>query len=313
MFSNRARIVTVAAAVGVFLAAGCGGGRGGGDWPLPNARSRRDACSGRLEDRRGQRLEPARALALSRSAHGASYSGIFASTPIVSGDDRLRPGPAQQRLRARPRDGEAALGAPLRRSATTARTGSRVGDGRVYGATDSDAFALDAKTGRELWRRHLTSATEQFVDVAPVFWDGLVFIEHGRLPAGRPRRALRARREDGRRALEVRHDQGAVAPSAEAGGGGALVPGLGRRRRAPVRRQLRTQGPGAVRRSCRTAARSPAARSTPTRSLVLDARSGRLLWHDQVTPHDVRDYDFQATPVLRVGATASSARGRAGA
>ena len=26
--------------------------------------------------------------------------------------------------------------------------------------------------------------------------------------------------------------------------------------------------------------------------LVLDARSGRLLWHDQVTPHDVRDYDF---------------------
>jgi outer membrane protein assembly factor BamB len=23
-----------------------------------------------------------------------------------------------------------------------------------------------------------------------------------------------------------------------------------------------------------------------------------LLWHDQVTPHDVRDYDFQATPIL---------------
>jgi alcohol dehydrogenase (cytochrome c) len=32
--------------------------------------------------------------------------------------------------------------------------------------------------------------------------------------------------------------------------------------------------------------------------LVLDARTGRLLWHDQVTPHDIRDYDFQATPVL---------------
>ena len=32
--------------------------------------------------------------------------------------------------------------------------------------------------------------------------------------------------------------------------------------------------------------------------LVLDARTGRLLWHDQVTPHDVRDYDFQATPIL---------------
>jgi alcohol dehydrogenase (cytochrome c) len=32
--------------------------------------------------------------------------------------------------------------------------------------------------------------------------------------------------------------------------------------------------------------------------LVLDARTGRLLWHDQVTPHDIRDYDFEATPVL---------------
>ena len=32
--------------------------------------------------------------------------------------------------------------------------------------------------------------------------------------------------------------------------------------------------------------------------LVFDARSGRLLWHDQVTPHDVRDYDFEATPIL---------------
>jgi alcohol dehydrogenase (cytochrome c) len=38
--------------------------------------------------------------------------------------------------------------------------------------------------------------------------------------------------------------------------------------------------------------------------LVLDAETGRLLWHDQVTPHDVRDYDFQATPILaRVGDT----------
>jgi alcohol dehydrogenase (cytochrome c) len=32
--------------------------------------------------------------------------------------------------------------------------------------------------------------------------------------------------------------------------------------------------------------------------LVLDASTGRLLWHDQVTPHDIRDYDFQATPIL---------------
>src|SRR5439155_3387661 len=32
--------------------------------------------------------------------------------------------------------------------------------------------------------------------------------------------------------------------------------------------------------------------------VVLDSRSGRLLWSDQVTRHDVRDYDFQASPIV---------------
>src|SRR5262249_39016903 len=32
--------------------------------------------------------------------------------------------------------------------------------------------------------------------------------------------------------------------------------------------------------------------------VVLDGRTGALLWHDQVTPHDIRAYDFQDSPVL---------------
>jgi glucose dehydrogenase len=32
--------------------------------------------------------------------------------------------------------------------------------------------------------------------------------------------------------------------------------------------------------------------------LALDLATGRLRWHDQVTPHDVRDYDFALPPVL---------------
>src|SRR5438094_234533 len=36
-----------------------------------------------------------------------------------------------------------------------------------------------------------------------------------------------------------------------------------------------------------------------TDSLVaLDAKTGKLAWYDQVTRHDVRDYDFQLPPVL---------------
>jgi alcohol dehydrogenase (cytochrome c) len=48
--------------------------------------------------------------------------------------------------------------------------------------------------------------------------------------------------------------------------------------------------------------------------VVLDARTGRLLWFDQVTPHDVRDYDFEATPVLATidGAPLVFGAGKAG-
>src|SRR5439155_9227104 len=64
--------------------------------------------------------------------------------------------------------------------------GLAVDGSRVYGATDSNAFALDAATGRELWHRHLTSAAEQFVDVALVPWRGLVFLSTvGYTPTGR--------------------------------------------------------------------------------------------------------------------------------
>ena len=32
--------------------------------------------------------------------------------------------------------------------------------------------------------------------------------------------------------------------------------------------------------------------------IVLAGSSGKLLWYDQVTPHDIRDYDFQVSPIL---------------
>src|SRR5205814_1769261 len=71
---------------------------------------------------------------------------------------------------------------------------------RVYAATDTTAFALDAATGRRPWSRRLANRVEQFVAIAPV--------------------------------------------------------------------------------------------------VVLAGASGALLWYDQATRHDVRDYDFQASPIL---------------
>ena len=85
-----------------------------------------------------------------------------------------------------------------------------VGD-RLYGASDTSAFALDASDGRRLWVTQLVSPTEQFINIAPVVDRGRVYVEHRRASARWPRGDLRARRGHGKAALEVRHDQGALA------------------------------------------------------------------------------------------------------
>ena len=175
--------------------------------------------------------------------------------------------------------------------------GLALGDGRIYGETDSDAFALDPGTGRELWRRHLTSQTEQFVDVAPVFWQGLVFIGTvGYVPGGRGAvYALDARTGTTRWKFDTIKEP--WAKPLEAGGGGIWNPvSVDDDGRLYV--GTANPDPWGGSRDLPNGGAFPG-RALYTDSLVvLDARSGRLLWHDQVTPHDVRDHDFQATPVI---------------
>ena len=76
--------------------------------------------------------------------------------------------------------------------------------------------------------------------------------------------------------------------------------------------RIRHRGAGA--RSCPTAAAFPGPVRYTDSLVVLDARTGRLLWYDQVTPHDVRDYDFEATPILATiaGAPLVFGAGKAG-
>jgi outer membrane protein assembly factor BamB len=167
----------------------------------------------------------------------------------------------------------------------------------VYGATDSDAFSLSAATGRERWRRHLTSASEQFVDIAPVVWNGLVFVSTvGYPPRGRGAIYALDARTGSTRWKFVTIKRPWLHPH-EAGGGGLWYPvSVDGRGRLYAGNSNPAPWGGTPRR--------PNGSAFPGRVLyadsliVLDARTGRLLWFDQVTPHDVRDYDFEATPVL---------------
>src|SRR5215831_6668280 len=277
------------------LAGGCGGHRGAGDWTLPNGdlTGTRAAVGAKVDSGNVARLRPRWRF---RFRAPASYSGIFASTPIADTKTVY-----VQDLRSNVFALDRATGALRWTHHFDARNdgpnGLALGDGRIYGATDADAFALDAKTGALLWRRHLTSEREQFVNIAPVAWKGLVFLGTvGYVPFGRGAvYALDANNGD------VRWKYDTIAKPwphpLETGGGGIWNPvSIDDAGRLYV--GTANPDPWGGTPAYPNGGAFPGRVLYTDSLLVLDARSGRLLWYDQVTPHDVRDYDFQATPVL---------------
>ncbi|HET7449706.1 MAG TPA: PQQ-binding-like beta-propeller repeat protein [Gaiellaceae bacterium] len=284
------------ALVAVLLAglAACGGYRRDTSWELPNAdlegtravATHIDATKLRVQWRFPLRVP-------------ATYSGVFASTPVA--DDRtVYVQDLQSNVYALDRSTGRLRWRQMERARNEGPNGLAVADGRVYGASDSDAFALSAASGRRLWRRHLTSATEQLVDIAPVPWHDLVFLSTvGYAPGGRG--AIYAL-DAATGAVRWRFDTiERPWPHPQQSGGGGLwypvsVDGDGR---LYAGNSNPTPWGGSTRFPNGAAFPGPV-RWTDS-LLVLDARTGRLLWHDQVTPHDVRDYDFEATPILARG------------
>jgi outer membrane protein assembly factor BamB len=277
-----------------FLA-GCGGDDEPSAWKLPNA------------DLAGTRAVSAKALDADTVGNlrprwrfvfraRPSFSGAFASTPVAH-DKSVYVQDLRSNVYALDRSTGERRWRHRYDAANDGPNGLAVADGRVYGATDSEAFALSADDGRELWRRHLTSVTEQFVDVAPVPWEGLVFLSTvGYNPGGRGAiYALDA--ETGAVAWKFDTIEKPWAHPREAGGGGLWYPvSIDEDGRLYAGNSNPTPWGGTPQRPNGAAFPGPI-RYTDS-LIVLDARTGRLLWHDQVTPHDVRDYDFEATPIL---------------
>jgi outer membrane protein assembly factor BamB len=290
----QARSVTVAAAAAVTILTGCGG-KPAGNWPQPNGdlEGTRAAAGSGLDAGNVSRL---RVRWRFRFTAKPSFSGIYASTPVVDAQT-VYVQDLRSNVFALDRSTGMLRWARRYRALNDGPNGLAVAGDRVYGATDSDAFALDAETGRELWRRHLTSADEQLVDIAPVVWKGFVFTSTvGYPPSGRGAiYALDAATGDVRWKFVTigrpwRYPR-------RAGGGGLWYP-------VSIDSQGRLYGGNSNPAPWGGTPELPNGGAFPGPALytdsllVLDARSGRLLWHDQVTPHDVRDYDFQATPIV---------------
>ena len=226
---------------------------------------------------------------------GGSAFGAFASTPLVAGGTVYAQDLASSVFAL-----DARTGRPrwryLQRAPNDGPNGLAIDGARLFGATDTSVFALDLRTGRRLWARRLTSRREQFVDIAPLAAQGLVFTSTvGFAPGGRG--ALYALDE---RTGRIRWRFDTIRDPwrhAEAGGGGAwYAPSLAPDGRLYV--GIANPDPWGGSRTLPNGGAYPGPVPYTDALVALDARTGRLLWYDQVTRHDVRDYDFEASPII---------------
>lgn len=181
--------------------------------------------------------------------------------------------------------------------------GVSVADGRVYGATPTGAFALDQKTGEELWSTKLVRGSEG-VDMPAGYHDGLVYVSTvptGVSSAYPPGGVGVLWALDAKTGKKVWHFDTVPedlwgSKSVNAGGGlwyapsfdgkGFMYFGVGN----PV------PFPGTPKYPWGSSRPGP---NLYTDSIVkLDARTGKLQWYRQLTPHDLYDWDLQDPPIL---------------
>jgi len=176
--------------------------------------------------------------------------------------------------------------------------GVSVGDGRVYGTTSEIAFALDQRSGRELWRRSLIRKTGEGIDMAPGYHDGTAYISTvpalggviGTLWAldGATGR-VRWRWEQVPRSLWGK-------PEVNAGGGMWHPPAFDEHGGVYVSVANPVPWPGTPEMPWGTSRPGP---NRWNNSIVkLDEATGRFAWGTQVLPHDLYDWDLQCPVIL---------------
>jgi alcohol dehydrogenase (cytochrome c) len=184
--------------------------------------------------------------------------------------------------------------------------GVALGYGLLYGATEGSAFALDPATGKQTWIRKLTTSKTEGIDMTPQLYGNKVLIST--IPGSSS--SFYAGNAYGKvYALDAKTGKvdwmfstvkgGAKLwgnPKLNSGGGLWYPPSVDSQGRVFL--GIANPAPFPL------TAKSPNGSSRPgpnlyTDSLVaLNGDTGKLLWYQQVTSHDLRDLDFQVSPII---------------
>ena len=186
-------------------------------------------------------------------------------------------------------------------------------NGKLYGATNRAAFALDASTGKQLWSRTLIRNAHEGINMAPGYNDGTVYVSTvpgnpNTFYAGNGQAVLWAM-DASTGATKWKFDEvpanlwSRAHKNINSGGGLWDPPTFD----SEGNLYIGVANPAPFTGS----AKFPWGSSRPgpdlyTDSIVkLNANTGKPIWHYQLTPHDIYDYDLENSPIL---ATANGKR-----
>jgi outer membrane protein assembly factor BamB len=176
----------------------------------------------------------------------------------------------------------------------------------VFGATASKAFGLDQETGEEVWSVKLTRGPNEAIDMPPGYHDGLVYVStvptlvNSEYPPGGVGVLWALDAKTGKKAWHFNTVPEGLwsKQNSELNSGGGLwyAPSFddkgfmyfGTGNPAPY--------PGTPQFPWGSSRPGP---NLYTNSMVkLDAKTGKMQWYYQQTPHDLYDWDFQDPPIL---------------
>ncbi len=186
---------------------------------------------------------------------------------------------------------------------TNGPNGVVVGGGLVYGATPERAFALDAGTGEQVWSQLLIRSSSERIVMAPGYRDGLVYFSTRPFePNGGEIGVLWAL--DAKTGKRVWHFDTVPKhlwghPEINYGGGLSYAPAFDERGGMYVGTGNAGPIPGTKRFPWGSSRPGPNLHSSSV--VKLDARTGEVEWHYQVTPHGLCNWDVGAPIVTRAG------------
>jgi outer membrane protein assembly factor BamB len=230
---------------------------------------------------------------------GTGVYGSYASTPVIV-NGIVYSQDLESNVQALDLESGDVLWSKRYESPSHGPNGLAVADGHVYGGTAEAAFALDQKTGKEIWSVPLEGA----VDMAPGANDGKVYISTvpetpaAEYEAGAVGTLYALDGDTGKKLWQFDTVPKSLwgHPEVNSGGGVWYPPSFDAKGDVYVGTGNPAPLPGT--------AKFPWGSSRPgdnryADSLVkLDADTGKVIWFYQQTPHNIYDWDFQNSPIL---------------